>query len=70
MGEIVHLSGKQNSSMINLLSLMAQQNDSSKIIASVLIGVFTVIVGSVMLNTAAGIIGGIVMFVFLLCHDD
>lgn len=49
---------------------MAQQNDSSKIIASVLVGVFTVIVGSVMLNTAAGIIGGIVMFVFLLCHDD
>lgn len=49
---------------------MAQQNDSSKIIVSILIGVFTAMVGSAMLNTAAGIIGGIVMFVFLLCHDD
>lgn len=49
---------------------MEQQNDSSKIIASILVGVFTAIVGSAMLNIAAGIIGGIVMFIFLLCHDD
>lgn len=49
---------------------MSQKNDMPKILASLLVGIFTAIVGSAMLNTAAGIIGGIVMFVFLLCHDD
>ncbi len=49
---------------------MSQKNDNSKILASLIVGGFTVIIGWVILNTAAGIIGGIVMFVFLLCHDD
>lgn len=50
--------------------IMAQNNDSSKIILGIVAGVLTAIVGSAILNTTAGIIGGIVMFVFLLCHDD
>ncbi len=49
---------------------MANENSNSKILLSIIMGIITVIVGSAMLNTAAGIIGGIVMFVFLLCHDD
>lgn len=49
---------------------MANENSNSKILLSIIIGIITAIVGSAMLNTAAGIIGGIVMFVFLLCHDD
>lgn len=49
---------------------MAKENSNSKILLSVIMGIITAIVGSAMLNTAAGIIGGIVMFVFLLCHDD
>lgn len=49
---------------------MSQKTNTPKILTALLIGMFTVIVGAAMLNTAAGIIGGIVMFVFLLCHDD
>lgn len=49
---------------------MSQENDMPKILASLLVGIFTAIIGSAMLNTAEGIIGGIVMFVVLLCHDD
>jgi uncharacterized membrane protein YeaQ/YmgE (transglycosylase-associated protein family) len=49
---------------------MANENSNSKILLSIIMGIITAIVGSAMLNTAAGIIGGIVMFVFLLCHDD
>lgn len=49
---------------------MAKENSNSKILFSIIMGIITAIVGSAMLNTAAGIIGGIVMFVFLLCHDD
>jgi hypothetical protein len=49
---------------------MTQKNDSSKILAALLVCVFTVIVGWAMLNISAGIIGGIAMFVFLISHDD
>lgn len=49
---------------------MSQENDNTKIIPALLVGVFTVIVGTAMLNIAAGIIGGIAMFIFLICHDD
>lgn len=49
---------------------MANENSNSKILFSIIMGIITAIVGSAMMNTAAGIIGGIVMFVFLLCHDD
>lgn len=49
---------------------MANENSNSKILLSIIMGIITAIVGSAMLNTAAGIIGGIVMFVFLLCHDN
>jgi len=49
---------------------MAKENSNSKILLAIVMGIITAIVGSAMLNTAAGIIGGIVMFVFLLCHDD
>lgn len=51
-------------------SKMAEENSNSKILLSIIIGFITVIIGSAMLNTAAGIIGGIVIFVVLLCHDD
>lgn len=46
------------------------KNDNNKILAALIVGGFTLIVGTAILNTAAGIIGGIVMFLFLLCHDD
>jgi len=49
---------------------MAQENNTPKILACLLVGIFTLFVGWAMLNIAVGIIGGIVMFVFLLCHDD
>ena len=49
---------------------MAKENSNSKILLSAIIGIITAIAGSAMLNTAAGIIGGIVMFVFLLCHEE
>lgn len=49
---------------------MSQKTNTPKILTALLIGMFMVIVGTAMLNTIAGIIGGIAMFIFLLCHDD
>lgn len=49
---------------------MSQKTNTSKILTALLIGIFTVIVGTAMLNAIAGIIGGIAMFVFLIIHDD
>ena len=49
---------------------MSQENDSSKIIASIIVGVFSAIVGGFMLNIFAGVIFGFLLFVFLISHDD